>query len=120
MKGFTGGTTGPPLKLLRDSTDLSFTWAAFFRWYTWMGLEIGDPIVKIWGTPTVLTRTSDEHWPMDLKNWYYNRNMVNSFNLNEQTIQEVIDRFNAFKPSLIRGYLSAFIQIAEYHERTQC
>ena len=114
LKGFTGGTTGPPLKLLRDSTDLSFTWAAFFRWYTWMGLEIGDPIVKIWGAPTVLTRSFRRGLADELKNWYYNRNMVNSFNLNEQTIRHVIDRFNAFKPSLIRGYLSAFIQIAEY------
>ena len=114
LKGFTGGTTGPPLKLLRDSGDLTFTWAAFFRWYTWMGLEIGDPIIKIWGAPTVLTRNLRRSMADNLKNWYYNRNIVNSFNLNDQTIYNVIDQFNSFKPALIRGYLSAFIQIAEF------
>jgi phenylacetate-CoA ligase len=114
LKGFTGGTTGPPLKLLRDSSDLTFTWAAFFRWYTWMGIEIGDPVTKIWGTRTVLSRPLKRRIADNIKNYYYNRNMVNSFNLNDNTIKGVINQFNKFKPSIIRGYLSAFIQIAEY------
>jgi phenylacetate-CoA ligase len=114
LKGFTGGTTGPPLSLLRDPGDLSFTWAAFFRWYTWMGIEIGDPVTKIWGTRTVLSKPLRQKWLGPVKNWYYNRSFVNSFNLNEQTIAAAIESLNAFKPVLIRGYLSALFQIAEY------
>lgn len=113
-KGITGGTTGPPLKLLRDASDLTFTWAAFFRWYSWMGIDIGDPVSKIWGTPTVLTKPILQKAENLFKNWYYNRNIINSFNLNNNTIPDVIHRLNKFKPKLIRGYLSAFIQIADY------
>jgi phenylacetate-CoA ligase len=113
-KGVTGGTTGPPLRLLRDAGDLSFTWAAFFRWYSWMGIEIGDPVAKIWGTRTVLSIPHKQKIATLLKNWYYNRAIVNSFNLNDNTISDAIAKLNQFRPALIRGYLSAFIQIAEF------
>ncbi|HEX2394262.1 MAG TPA: hypothetical protein VHI78_02895, partial [Bacteroidales bacterium] len=113
-KGVTGGTTGPPLKLLRDPGDLTFTWASFFRWYNWMGIEMGDRVSKIWGARTVLSMPVHKRVSNGFKNWYYNRSVVNSFNLNDRSIPDVIDRLNRFKPKLIRGYLSAFIQIAEY------
>jgi len=113
-KGVTGGTTGPPLKLLRDAGDLTFTWAAFFRWYNWMGIEIGDPVSKIWGTRTVLSMPWRQKALNCFKNWYYNRSVVNSFDLNENTIPGAIHKMNKFRPKLIRGYLSAFIQMAEY------
>jgi phenylacetate-CoA ligase len=113
-KGVTGGTTGPPLKLLRDAGDLTFTWAAFYRWYSWMGIEMGDRVSKIWGTRTVLSMPLHKRKVNWIKNRYYNRNFINSFNLNDRTIPNVILSLNRFKPKLIRGYLSAFIQIAEY------
>jgi len=114
IKGFTGGTTGPPLHLLRDSGDLTFTWAAFYRWYNWMGIEIGDPVSKIWGTRSVLSMPIRKKISSAFKNWYYNRNFVNSFNLNERTILSAIKSLDEFKPVLIRGYLSALFQIAEF------
>lgn len=113
-KGVTGGTTGPPLKLLRDPGDLTFTWGTFFRWYNWMGIDIGDRVTKIWGTRTVLSMPLRKKAANGFKNWYYNRSIVNSFNLNHNSIPNVIGALNRFQPKLIRGYLSAFIQISEY------
>jgi phenylacetate-CoA ligase len=113
-KGVTGGTTGPPLRLLRDAGDLTYTWAAFFRWYTWMGIELGDPVAKLWGTRTVLSMPVKQKFANGFKNWYYNRTVVNSFDLNDNTMPAAIKQLNKFKPLLIRGYLSAFIQMAEY------
>jgi phenylacetate-CoA ligase len=114
LKGITGGTTGPPLPLLRDSGDLSFTWAAFYRWYTWMGIDMGDRVTKIWGTRTVLSQPLKKRILNEVKNWYYNRSFVNSFDLNEGTLNAAINSLNSFKPVLIRGYLSALFQIAEF------
>lgn len=110
----TGGTTGPPLKILRDKQDSSFTWGAFFRWYNWMGVQIGDRITKIWGTPTVIKKPFKQYFWGAVKNYYYNRQHINSFNLNQKTIPGILNRINKFKPVLIRGYLSALIQLAEY------
>ncbi len=114
QQGITGGTTGPPLRLLRDSGDLTYTWAAFFRWYNWMGIDIGDRVSKIWGTRTVLSLPLKQRLINEIKNWYYNRSVINSFGLREETIPFAIQKLNNFEPKLIRGYLSAFIQIAEY------
>ena len=92
IKGVTGGTTGPPLKVLRDVPDRNFTWAAFYRWYQWMGISYGDHMLQLWGTPTVL------HVPLSFKlrsaakDFYYNRHQINSFNLNEKTIPGVLDK----------------------------
>ena len=110
----SGGTTGPPLKVLRDRQDTSFTWGAFFRWYNWMGIEPGDRITKIWGTPTVLHKPFMKYLWAGVKDYYYNRQHIDSFRLNQVSIPAVLDRINKFEPVLIRGYLSAFIQLAEY------
>mgnify|MGYP006284689077 CR=1 FL=1 len=114
IKGVTGGTTGPPLKLLRDAPDRSFAWAAFFRWYQWMGFNYGDRMLQLWGTPTVLDTPPGYRIRAAFKDFYYNRHIINSFHLNEQTIPRVLDKIEKTRPVFIRGYLSALIQIAEY------
>jgi len=114
IRGVTGGTTGPPLKLLRDSPDRSFTWAAFFRWYGWMGFGYGDRMVQLWGTPTVLHVPLSYRVRAAIKDFYYNRHIINSFHLNERTIPGVLDTIERTRPVFIRGYLSALIQLAEY------
>ena len=110
----TGGTTGPPLKVLRDKQDTSFTWGAFYRWYNWMGIVPGDRITKIWGTPTVVHKPFRKYFWAGVKDYYYNRQHIDSFRLNQASIPAVLDRIEKFEPVLIRGYLSAFIQLAEY------
>jgi phenylacetate-CoA ligase len=113
-KGVTGGTTGPPLKLLRDVEDRSLTWAAYYRWYDWMDIRIGDRLAKVWGTPMVLNIPTSYKIKSRLKEFYYNRKLINSFQLNENTIPAALKEIEEYKPVFIRGYLSAFIQLAEY------
>jgi phenylacetate-CoA ligase len=113
-KGITGGTTGPPLKLLRDIPDRSLTWAAYYRWFDWMGINIGDRFAKVWGTPMVLNIPLSYKFKAKMKEFYYNRRIINSFQLNETTIPKALKQIDNYKPIFIRGYLSAFIQLAEY------
>jgi phenylacetate-CoA ligase len=114
MKGVTGGTTGPPLKILRDVPDRNFTWAAFYRWYHWMGMSYGDSMLQLWGTPTVLHVPFSTKLRTAAKDFYYNRHIVDSFHLNEKTIPGVLDKIEKYRPVFIRGYLSALIQVSEY------
>ncbi len=114
IKGVTGGTTGPPLKVLRDVPDRNLTWAAFYRWYQWMGVNHGDAMMQLWGTPKVLRIPLSYKVRSAVKDFYYNRHIINSFNLNENTIPGVLEKIEKYKPIFIRGYLSALIQLAEY------
>jgi phenylacetate-CoA ligase len=113
-KSFTGGTTGTPLKLYKDNFDYSFTWASYYRWLSWLGLEIGDRYAKIWGTPTVLSYSIKNRLLNSVKDILYNRVFINSFNLKDRDVPVLIKKLNSAKPLLIRGSVSSLMQIANY------
>lgn len=113
-KSFTGGTTGPPLKLYKDNFDYSFTWASYYRWLSWLGIDIGDRYVKIWGAPKVLNYSIKDRLVNSVKNTLYNRVFINSFNLKDSDVPNVIKKLNSSKPHLIRGYVTSLMQIANY------
>jgi len=49
MVGYTGGSTGNPLKLYFNASFLEKKEAAFMRSLTWGGWEPGEPVVMFWG-----------------------------------------------------------------------
>lgn len=117
--GSTGGTTGTPLPLLWDSGDRSFSWGAYYRWYNWMGLTPGDSMAKLWGAKKVLEDSASARLRNTLKDYYYNRTTLNSFNLNKQTVFRYIDKLNSFKPKFVRGYLSALMELSRLIEKEE-
>lgn len=115
-RGFTGGTTGPPL-LLRSSTHArSVVWGAYYRWYEWMGIEIGDSVAELWGASGVTNLTLYRKLRNNTHNWLKNTVRVNSFEMNEKTLPEIVNKLRLRKPLIIKGYLSALLQLARYIE----
>lgn len=112
--GKTGGTTGVPLHLIRDKNDYSFAWGAFYRWMNWMDINIGESTIKIWGTKTVLKSSWKNNLYNSIKDFFYNRTSINSFNINENVLPSIVEILNSKKSKFIRGYLSALIQISDY------
>jgi phenylacetate-CoA ligase len=55
----TGGTTGPPLRLYRDTETRSWALAAYYRFYEWMGIEPGMPEVELWGSTEIRNLNSE-------------------------------------------------------------
>lgn len=114
FKGSTGGTTGTPLPLYWDTNEKSVSWGAYYRWYHWMGLSPGDSMAKVWGTKKVLSESHLNKFKDSLKDFYYNRIRINSFHINETTINEHIRLLNQFKPRFVRGYLSALLDFSTF------
>lgn len=118
-KGKTGGTTGSPTIVYKDQYDRTFTWASYYRWYTWMGLEMGSKSLTLWGAKNV---TRDK--PFDIIktkaiNYLENTVNINSFNINKDNIGQLLRRLNHTKPDLIKGYMSAMLLLAEYMEENR-
>lgn len=116
-KGKTGGTTGAPLITLKDTATRTFTWASYYRWYKWMGIDMGDPVATLWGTSSVLhisLFTNLKEW---FANYIQNEITINSFDMSEETIPKIINKLNRFKPKLIKGYLSALLLLAMYMKK---
>lgn len=113
-KGKSGGTTGAPVITLHDNNSRSIVWGSYYRWYDWMGIKLGDPVITLWGSRTVLDlklRTAIKDKFVD---FLYNNTTINAFQLNKNSLPEIINILNSKKPYLIKGYLSAIYQVAEY------
>ena len=126
--GRTGGTTGPPLRIYRDQETRSFSLAAYYRFYDWMGVEPGMKEVELWGV-TEIRNQKLSHPPSpvprpklkDLKTFAINRvnnfRSYNAFSFNDAYLEEVVKKLQRFQPKLIRGYLSAILLLADYIKR---
>ena len=112
--GKTGGTTGAPLRYFKDTGNRSMTWGSYYRWYEWMGLEPGDPVVTFWGARTVLSVNPKTKVKDFLTGLLQNTHTINTFAINAATIPGIISRMNKIKPKLIKGYLSAIMEVAKY------
>jgi phenylacetate-CoA ligase len=117
--GVTGGTTGPPLSYIKDANTRSFVWGAFYRWYKWMGLDFGDPVLVFWGSPEVLKPKRLSKVKDVFLREFENTLYINSFDLNDQTLPLYVEKVIRFKPKLIRGYLSAILQFAYYLDQNR-
>jgi len=124
----TGGTTGPPLRLYRDTETRSWALAAYYRFYSWMGIEPGMPEAELWGSTTVQNLKSvipseaeGQNFPRNLVSgtWDRIRNFrsYNAFNFNDAYLGAVACDLQRFRPKLIRGYLSAILLLADHIKR---
>jgi phenylacetate-CoA ligase len=113
--GKTGGTTGAPTRIYKDTEDRSLTWAAYYRWYQWMGVSLGDKEITFWGAKTITKGQSFTSWLKDnLLRLLFNKRAINSFDINNDRLPNIIDKLNKVKPVIIKGYLSSLLRIAEY------
>lgn len=111
-KGKTGGTTGPPVIVLKDTQNRSFTWGSYYRWLNWIGVKYYDPITTLWGVSITKTSFVDALYNI-IKNQIQNKQVVNTFNLNKSTFSKIYDEINKNKPKMVKGYLSSLISLAD-------
>lgn len=114
--GRTGGTTGPPLTTYTDTNTRSFVWGAYYRWYQWMGINIGDPITTLWGA-AVTHQSRKRDIKIKTVNWLQNIDKINSFKMNEDSFPTIIKKIESHKPRLIKGYVSAMLDLARFLDK---
>ena len=113
-KGKTGGTTGIPLLLLKDTRNRSITWASYYRWYEWMGAEYGDRTVTLWGTSSVLYQSMQARLSKLFINFLQNHLEINAFQMSGKDMPEIYETLVKFRPVILKGYLSALIKLADF------
>lgn len=110
-KGSTGGTTGAPMKLYRTKEARNWIWGSYYRWYSWMGINMGDKIAVLWGQPIVpkkLIHRTVERLINNLKNI----KRFDTFQTSSRRLLELIQEVNSFGPKLIHGYSHSVSQFA--------
>lgn len=107
----TGGSTGEPLRTLRDRRvpTLSLAW----RMYRWWGVEPWDHLARVgrWGFG----------WKENLKNavtWWPSRQVYLDASLITEASMEKFHRtLSRTRPALIEGYVGAMLEFADFLDR---
>lgn len=115
-KGKTGGTTGTPLILIKDTRNRSITWASYYRWYEWMGIEYGDRTATLWGPSSVLSHSLKTNVVKSITNFLHNHLEINAFQMSENDMPGIYENLRKFQPVILKGYLSALLKLAEFIE----
>ena len=115
--GKTGGTTGVPVTVYKDSYNRTFTWASYYRWYEWMGINYFDPVASLWGARTVLSTSLKRQIISKFQQIVQNEIVLNTFEMSDENMLMYVNRIKKSKPVLLKGYLSAIILFAQFVEQ---
>jgi len=108
----TSGSTGEPLTLYADKTQLEMRWATTLRNIEWTGYRFGDRQVRLWHSTLGMTRRQAFQERLDAL--LSRRKFFPAFEMNEQTIDRYIEFLRQTRPVLIDGYAEAFNLIGNY------
>lgn len=110
--GCTGGSTGEPAPYFVSHYEAALRRAITYRFYDWMGLRPGDPVVKLMGL------RFSRKWKEVLIKWYFNHGencrSLPAAALNGASLAGCAAHIEQFQPRAILGYASAIYLLARH------
>ena len=108
----TGGSTGVPFKLEYTMDSYAARTALMWRGYRWAEADLGRRTLYVWGVPLGASEKTMKREAMFHS--FYNRRMVNSFELRTDNAAHYIQAINEFKPKTLVGYVAPLVVLAEW------
>lgn len=113
-RGITGGTTGQPMRVVRDYAGTTWQRAAYWRGFGWGGLTLEQPWVQLFGGSLGHQATR----PLNrLRNWMAGKVFLPAFELGAHNVARYVDEIKAARAQFLVGYASACHQLAVLVER---
>lgn len=106
----TGGSTGEPVKILKNPSALARERAATWRAYEWAGVTVGDSQGRFWGIP----HSAADSRKARVIDFVANRMRISAFNLTDASLNVYYARLSQFKPSYLYGYASVLETFAQF------
>ena len=108
----SGGSTGEPVRFVQDEEYARRTWSATLETKRWAGYRPGDRLLKLWGNRASVVR------PKGLKpalgRWLSNTILLDTFSLDEKTMDQYAAIIGRFSPRLIVGFASSLYEISKH------
>jgi len=111
----TGGTTGSPIKVVRDRAGSVWQRGCYWRGFGWGGLHLGDAFVQLFGGTLGVAR------PRRLdraKSWFSGKHFLAAFELGPQNAGQYLEAIRASGARFLVGYTSAVYLLASHAERS--
>lgn len=110
--GYTGGTSGSPLKIFYDDQVSLIKNVVDWRQKRWAGINPGDKMALFWGRIVVPgTRNKPPFWR---SNWIFNHLYFSSYHLSDDNLEAYIRQLEKFVPKAWEGYPSSTYVVARY------
>lgn len=107
----TSGSTGLPIEFYVDNNCCSYDWASRWRGRRWLGIDIGDKEVALWGRP-IYSRFA--RWSGGLKARLQNMLLLSAFDLTEENLDFYWRKIKKFQPSFFYGYSTVLTHLAQF------
>jgi phenylacetate-CoA ligase len=105
----TSGSTGHPLKFVKDRVSLAYMNAVMHEVYHWHGIEIGDRSCRIWAIP----KDSRKQLSIFLRDHLQNRRRLNSFDVSDESSLRFFRAMLKFRPKFMMGVPSYITDFAK-------
>jgi phenylacetate-CoA ligase len=112
----SGGTTGEPVAFVQDQHYWGWNVANKIFYQELAGKPLGGREVKLWGSERDIL-DGRETLRARLKNFLYNRRLLNTFRMSEADMREYVETINSFQPHTIWAYVESIHQIAQFVQR---
>jgi phenylacetate-CoA ligase len=110
--GTTGGTTGVPMRVVRDRPGTTWQRACYWRGFSWGGLTLDKPWVQLFGGSMGYGAR-----PMNrIKNWFAGKVFLPAFELGAHNVGSYVDAIRRANARFLVGYASACFQLATFVE----
>jgi phenylacetate-CoA ligase len=111
----TGGSTGEPLSFFIDSQRYAQNMGAAYREWSWAEYNLGDKVAFLWGSPHDLSHRDE--MKKKVSNFIQRKIMLDTYYMNEKTLDEYVRILRKFKPKIINAYASSVFLMALYIEK---
>ena len=109
----SGGSTGEPVVFYQDKNYLEWAIANKYLFNEWAGRQIGDPMVKLWGSLRD-TLKGGQSFKGYFRQQLSGITILNSNKMTEKVMYEYVKRINNIKPCLILAYTSSIDELARF------
>ncbi len=114
----TGGTTGEPIRVLRDHRAYEHATAVTHWFDEWTGHRVGERTVLVWFNRLSRRPRWDDRLRRRVAAWLRNEITLGSDVLSTATLDEHLERIDRFRPTRIVGYPGPLWELARRAEAT--
>lgn len=111
----SGGSTGAPVTILKDSAGMAKEMAATWRGYQWAGIHIGDKQARFWGIP----KNHKDRYRARLIDFVCHRIRVSAFGYDSKKFESAAKRLNRFEPDYFYGYVSIIKDFSKFQRESK-
>ncbi|MGN7797581.1 phenylacetate--CoA ligase family protein [Leifsonia sp. 22587] len=108
----SGGSTGEPLKLLRDLRTPTRT--IEWRLFSWWGVHPSDNVALV----SRQVKNKSQTRKHDLQWWPSKRIQLDAYRMDENSVSAFISRWEDVKPEVLIGYVGGIVELASFLERS--